>query len=69
MKNITAISLSGTYEISQFIHYTTKIYYCTTYNRFHPIGVLPIKQLNLFQITYHPKHGLKQVLSNVDIQH
>ena len=26
-------------------------------------------QLNLIQITHHPKHGLEQVLSNVDIQH
>ena len=40
-----------------------------TKNGFHPFGVLSIKQLNLFQVTYHPKHGLKQVLSNVDIQH
>ena len=26
-------------------------------------------QLNLIQTTYHSKHGLKQVLSDVDMQH
>ena len=48
------------------IYYTTKIYYCTTLNRFYPIGVLSIKQVNLFQMACHPKHGVKEVLSHVD---
>ena len=70
-KKYYSYSLSGTYETS-LSYYIIEIYYylklilITDKTDFIPIGHY---QVNLIQITYHPKYFLNQVLRSVDIQH